>query len=45
MNVENIAAEIQYLQLFRNLYLTTNVENYTDYLLEFINQLIENMML
>ena len=44
MNAEDIAAKIQYLQSFRNLYSTANIENYTDYLLEFINQLIENMM-
>ena len=45
MNAENIAAEIQHLQLLRDLYLTANIENYTDYLLEFINQLIENIIL
>ena len=45
MNVEDITAEIQHLQSFRNFHSTANIENYTDYLLEFINQLIENMML
>ena len=45
INIEDIIAEIQYLQLLRNLYSTANIENYTDYLLEFINQLIENTML
>ena len=44
MNAENIAAEIQYLQSFRNLYSTANIENYTNYLLEFINQLIKNII-
>ncbi len=37
MNIENIITEAQHLQLLRNLYLTANIENYTDYLLEFIN--------
>ena len=44
MNIENIATEIQHLQQFRNLYSLTNIENYTDYLLKFINQLIENII-
>ena len=42
MNTEDIAAEIQHLQLFRNLHSSANIENYTNYLLEFIDQLIEN---
>ena len=45
MNIEDIVAEVQYLQSFRNLHSTTNIENYINYLLKFINQLIENMML
>ena len=45
MNIENIATEIQYLQQFRNLYSSVNIENYINYLLKFINQLIENIML
>jgi len=45
MNIEDIITEVQYLQLFRNLYLSAVIKNYIDYILEFINQLIENTVL
>ena len=42
MNINDIITEIQYLQLFKNLYLLANIKNYTNYLLKFINQLNKN---
>ena len=44
MNTDDISTKIQHLQLLRNLYLSINIKNYTDYLLEFIDQLIKNTM-
>ena len=44
MNIDNITAKIQHLQLLKNLHSLADIENYTDYLLKFIDQLIKNIV-
>ena len=45
MNMNEITANIQYFQVFNHFESLTEIDRYTDYLTEFIEHLVDNMML